>query len=1419
MIPRQPTLFALEDGLDIQVVDEDDLQFQHIQELLDSAVDSCIGLAPIYGLNVALKTLTLASNTRALVVHFHRVDKAWIGVSGDAQRLLENTVLRDASIVKYAFTADKLVYTLAHWYGVRVSSTLSLLPPQAKDEFEPWALENCVRGVSSLLSMNLLADLFIEREGKDTSQDDTVRQAWLAQYAGSSPARHSVPIVYDSSGLQYMHLQEASKLYCVSLQLRHLKPNVIENEIDEDVKVGTGGLDVTSARFKTRITQASIGQRLELMVSQGGREFSVEARTRKVEGRGARIAPTETLCDGVSIIHVKTHGREPPTNAEETRHRLLAGILQGNFTLFDNNHFVQTIFFPEQLTPWPALASARERKVRFSDRIFLNRSQGRAVEAIISLEDRHRVVLIHGPPGTGKTTVIAAGTNSIVDSDPNATVWLVAHSNVAVKNIAEKLLQSELLDFKIIVSKEFIFDWHEHLYQKFERNLIRTDSLPRDPYTAHRMLLGSRVILSTLSNLLNPNMMEVTAIAPVKTLIVDEASQIEVGDYLPVIHRFRYKLEKLVFIGDDKQLAPYGFEHIRELESIFEKRHLRMDAILLDTQSFMQPVLSGPGAKLAKRIQVPTISESKAAAAIAAINKLSTSTSLGLAPGFSKKGKIVALAVCDGTNAVILEFTGALKKSGTNKKDKPTSDSTPSSSDTDNDSHASNTGPSIQTDPRQCLQEILLCPTSPDVSITAFDLGPLAMALYIDLGLRITNAIDVQDAFSFVCKGTRHPHLVVQAALKSAQHQKIKPNLDRIEREFRNEEYDPTEVNHRKELMCRAWLAHFLVADCVDAATMAEIKRVNTQDMTPEMLNVVATISTDAHRLGLTKATTTTHRLTGVRNNDGIVKLDAASYKDKFRGDGLKGRLYVDGERGQYTLYNRINATDNGSGVVEAAKTVASDAKTKVLLTVETTGKDDPTLSESKRSATILRVLQGELTILSDNPWVRNIWFPSDGDDKHLLNWPAEWDTPPPMSPKPAPSKKYDIPKLNGSQQRAVNSMLSDKAAHRLVIVQGPPGTGKTSVIGAYVVMATQMGRSGIWLIAQSNVAVKNIALKLLSVGFKDWKILVARDFHNGWHEHLYTEDTRFKDHLILSSSFKKTKPRDLAGCKVILSTLSMLSNPSLHIFTKHIPIRSLIVDEASQIEIGSYIPAFTTFLPTLRKLCFIGDDKQLPPHGQEDLKSLRSVFEVSHLKNLVIFLNIQYRMPPELGNIISAAVYSNELQSNLRHPIATPMISCHFVDVPGVEAKAGTSWKNVAEQAVVLKLAKLLQIQNLDYRIITPYEGQTNGIENQMKEEEGLSWEDKCFNVDAFQGNEEDYIIISLVRSQGLGFLDNLRRTNVMLTRCKRGMFIITSRKFMAGVGGDSLVGELLDELEKDLGDKVWLSVEAIEKGEITTV
>ena len=142
-------------------------------------------------------------------------------------------------------------------------------------------------------------------------------------------------------------------------------------------------------------------------------------------------------------------------------------------------------------------------------------------------------------------------------------------------------------------------------------------------------------------------------------------------------------------------------------------------------------------------------------------------------------------------------------------------------------------------------------------------------------------------------------------------------------------------------------------------------------------------------------------------------------------------------------------------------------------------------------------------------------------------------------------------------------------------------------------------------------------------------------------HEHLYTAEPRFKGHLILSNDFKTVSFRDLDGCKVILSTLSMLSSIHMSKFTKYVPLNVLVVDEASQIEISGYIPVLTTF-KTIRKICFIGDDKQckrvfssrscrmltnasVPPYGQEDVETIKSIFEVEHLSGrYTTFLDTQ---------------------------------------------------------------------------------------------------------------------------------------------------------------------------------------------------
>ena len=105
---------------------------------------------------------------------------------------------------------------------------------------------------------------------------------------------------------------------------------------------------------------------------------------------------------------------------------------------------------------------------------------------------------------------------------------------------------------------------------------------------------------------------------------------------------------------------------------------------------------------------------------------------------------------------------------------------------------------------------------------------------------------------------------------------------------------------------------------------------------------------------------------------------------------------------------------------------------------------------------------------------------------------------------------------------------------------------------------------------------------------------------------------SQVKQNVIRSDAFKSAGSK-LNGVSVILCTLSMLSNVMIKlVFLKKVPINCLVVDEASQIEIGNYITTFTEFGATLRKVCFIGDDKQCeytscPCHNSTDIVQKKS--------------------------------------------------------------------------------------------------------------------------------------------------------------------------------------------------------------------
>ncbi|KAG5651359.1 hypothetical protein H0H81_008928 [Sphagnurus paluster] len=671
---------------------------------------------------------------------------------------------------------------------------------------------------------------------------------------------------------------------------------------------------------------------------------------------------------------------------------------------------------------------------------------------------------------------------------------------------------------------------------------------------------------------------------------------------------------------------------------------------------------------------------------------------LGISPGYSSAGRLVALAITDNEQCMIIEFNIAPRPF----RDRAGKSSRPKS-----------------PPPRNLeeLQQKILC--RPAGELFAFDMGPLSMSLYNDAQLRIKSAVDIQSGLSAM---DRKPLTAIKEILGTSALVK-ELNVASV---FHLPVYEPDERKSATDLAMRAWISQFLAEYGNGADTLAKVRRINTEEFSVQKLNMIAKIANDSLRQDQLKPTKTTHEATFVTDSTGQTTVQSQTFKNRLRSDmNIRYNVPVEGRSG-YTSRGQVGSVLGKSAPLVTDRSL--DAATRRTTIVTSIGRDDPTTAEAHRAATVLRILQGFDELLSDSPWIKNIWFPEDTDKP--LQWPLSWSD---LSPA-TPSRSSTIPtnpppvllSLNSSQQVAVNTMYSPLDKHRITIIQGPPGTGKTSVIASYVQFAIQTGDSGIWLVAQSNVAVKNIAEKLVKTGFHEWKLLISKDFVFEWHEHIYTQIKA--ENIIRSDRFKSVRPKTLSNCKVILCTLSMLSNINIPVFTRLVPIKTLIVDEASQIEIGNYMAVLSS-CRTLRKVCFIGDDKQLPPFGQEDLQDLQSIFEVPHLRPHALFLNIQYRMPPQIGAIISDLVYDGKLNSNPKHPITEEIIACRFIDIPGHEKVKENSYMNELECEAVIKLAEKLQEQQKAYQIITPYEGQRSTIESEMKNMPNLSWENKCFN------------------------------------------------------------------------------------------
>jgi len=248
-----------------------------------------------------------------------------------------------------------------------------------------------------------------------------------------------------------------------------------------------------------------------------------------------------------------------------------------------------------------------------------------------------------------------------------------------------------------------------------------------------------------------------------------------------------------------------------------------------------------------------------------------------------------------------------------------------------------------------------------------------------------------------------------------------------------------------------------------------------------------------------------------------------------------------------------------------------------------------------------------------------------------------------------------------------------------------------------------------------------------------------------------------------------------------------------------------VVIDEATQAtEPSCLIP-----ISHGDKVVMAGDHRQLPPtvknleaaeKGLKDTLFERLAGSYPESKSM---LQVQYRMHQYIMQFPSRAFYDDKLIADesvkthtlkdlspeinvFDHAVADildPVEPVTFVDTSGIEApertrQGSTSKENQQEALLVEQLVdNLLQagIDAADIAVISPYKDQVDLLDRK------ISWEDlEIKSVDGFQGREKEVVITSLTRSNtknNIGFLEDVRRFNVTLTRAKRKLIVIGDR------------------------------------------
>lgn len=418
------------------------------------------------------------------------------------------------------------------------------------------------------------------------------------------------------------------------------------------------------------------------------------------------------------------------------------------------------------------------------------------------------------------------------------------------------------------------------------------------------------------------------------------------------------------------------------------------------------------------------------------------------------------------------------------------------------------------------------------------------------------------------------------------------------------------------------------------------------------------------------------------------------------------------------------------------------------------------------------------------------------------------------------------FPWLNATQEEAVNKVLHAKD---VAIVHGPPGTGKTTTL-VEAVYETLHRENQVLVCAQSNMAVDWISEKLVDRGVSVLRIgnpsrvndkMLSFTYERRFESHpdypqlwsirkaireLYARSRKGAEREAIRQKINSLKDRAteleirineslFSEARVIACTLVGSAN---RLLTGQ-KFGTLFIDEAAQaLEAACWIP-----IRKADRVILAGDHCQLPPtvKAPEALRAgLGHTLMQTIVKNkpdTVSLLKLQYRMNDEIMRFSSEWFYGGMLQSapEVKYrsilDFDTPI---EWVNTEGLDCNEefigenyGRINKSEAELSIEQLKGYITKIgrerfldERIDVGMISPYKAQVQYLRRLVRNDAFFKPYRQAITintVDGFQGQERDVILISLVRANEegqIGFLNDLRRMNVAITRARMKLIIL---------------------------------------------